>query len=61
MLCLGCIISKYGFMADPDKVKDNQKYGYIYYCNRGNRCFIGICSYYQRFIPNFFETSNTPY
>ena len=49
---LGFIISEDGIMADPDKVKVMRQM-LPPTCVREVRGFIGICSYYRRFNPNF--------
>ena len=49
---LGFIISEDGIMADPDKVKVMREMLPPTYV-REIRCFIGMCSYYRKFIPNF--------
>ena len=49
---MGFIIREDGIMADPDKVK---VMGQMLppTCVREVRSFIGMCSYYMGFIPNF--------
>ena len=49
---LGLIISEDGIMADPNKVKVMRQM-LTTTCVREVRSFIGMCSYYRRFIPNF--------
>ena len=53
---LGFIISEDSIMADPDKVKVMTQI-LLPTCVREVRSFIGICSYYRRFIPNFTTTA----
>ena len=48
---MGFIISEDGIMADPDKVRWWQMLPPT--CVREVRNFIGMCSYYRRFVPNF--------
>ena len=48
----GFIISEDGIMADPDKVKVMRQM-LPPTCVRKIRSFIGMCSYYRSFIPNF--------
>ena len=53
---LGHIVSASGIQPDPSKVKaiqDLQPPTDV----RGIRSFIGMCSYYRRFIPNFAKTA----
>ena len=49
---LGFIISEGEIMADHDKVKVMRQM-LPPTCVREVRHFIGMCSYYRRFIPNF--------
>ena len=49
---LGLIITKDGIMADPNKVKVIRQV-LPPTCVREVKSFIGVCSYYTRFIPNF--------
>ena len=49
---LGFIISEDGIMADPDKFKV-MRWMLPPTCVQEVRNFIGMCSYYRRFIPNF--------
>ena len=49
---LGYIITKDGITADPDKVKVMRQI-LPPICVREVRSYIGMCSYYRRFIPNF--------
>ena len=49
---LGFIISENGIMVDPDKVKVIRQM-LPPTCVREVRSYIGMCSYYRRFIPNF--------
>ena len=49
---LGFIISEHGIMADPDMMQVMRQM-LPHTCVREVRNFIGMCSYYWRFIPNF--------
>ena len=48
---LGFIIKRQGIMTDPDKVQVIKNMNPPC-CVREVRSFIGMCSYYRRFIPN---------
>ena len=56
---LGFIISEDGIMVDPDKVKVMRQM-LPATCVREVRSFIGMCSYYRRFIPDFSVVAKPP-
>ena len=52
VLFLGHVIGKNGLEADPEKVKAVQNFP-VPQNQTDNKSFLGLCSYYRRYIKNF--------
>ena len=57
---LGYIITKDGILPDPDKIKAVKEYPIPQNLTQ-LRAFLGLASYYRRFIKNFSQTATPLY